>query len=363
MDFGWPSFLICLGLIVSKNTEVVGMLLEVKSVWGDASSPAKTILATLQTREHGQLTIKGRDDDLTMEKGTTYRLWGNWTEYHNRYSGKSERQFTFQNFTETTPVTGSQIELYLQRRLGLTKAVAAAIVENFDEDSLEALRSRTQEVREALAAKNKRLNLDGLELAAEKSKADKNKESATIELIDLFAGRFFPAKTVNHCISRWGVHAPQQIKADPYVLLDIKGIGFARADKLYCDLGHDRNALRRQVLCACHSIRESRSGSTWFSRDEVHQFINAAIGSVYARPAEAIQLGLVKGFLQVTWTDRQGDLDELGECYWYTVNSYATDEAAVAEICKEKMRNANGKWDVGIVDESDGIGVSKLHVL
>ena len=129
-------------------------------------------------------------------------------------------------------------------------------------------------------------------------------ENITQELYDLFDGRGFGKACVRQAIKIWGAAAVQVLRDEPYKAMQLRGVGFKKADQFYLDLSKDPNALCRQVQCLVHYVAESakQDGHVWISADVANACLRSAIGGTTVVPDKALA-GALEEMLLVTRRD------------------------------------------------------------
>ncbi len=265
----------------------------------------------------------------------TYRLFGKWTEYRNKHSGKTEKQFTFSTFVQTEPLSQAGVVHYLTLCPRIGPAIADAIYAQHGNRAVQVLR----ESPDLVAADIPSL-AGGVACAAAEFLRDKQAtEACMIELLSLLKGRGGPKKTPQLAMRRWGNRAPRVIAKDPFVLLDLPGWGFGRCDAMYLDLGYPHDALRRQMLCVWHAVASDTSGHTWVSSDVAKAVLQGSIAGAKPRFEDAVQAVLNDGRLKARWTDNQGrDATIDGVDEWLADRHKASDEHRIALFANEMFR-------------------------
>ncbi len=155
------------------------------------------------------------------------------------------------------------------------------------------------------------LNPDVVQAAAEELRADKQYQHTKIDLNGLFNGRGFTGKLIAACIKKWGAKAAEVVRKNPYRLMNLPSAGFKRCDKLWLDLGHRPDALKRQVICTAQTILKDRVGHTWLAADDLAERLASQIPG--ANPRRAFIAGLRAKVL----AKRRG---EDGQLYLTTAN-------------------------------------------
>jgi exodeoxyribonuclease V alpha subunit len=289
------------------------------------------------------LTIKGKAERGELQQHLSYRFYGHWTEYHNKRTGKLEKQFAFKTFVASQPHGRAGVITYLKKAgegNNIGQATATQIWEKFGPDSVRILR----EAPEVVASAIKRLSLDECVAASKWLKEKQDLEDCTIELASLFDGRGFPKSLPGAVVKTFGNKAASLIKRDPYQLMHFRGCGFKRCDNLYLELGLDPARLRRQAFCAWHTVASNSDGHTWFPAQFAADGVRAMVGGTEAKPARAIKLATricklnkdTHGALGVI-REAGGAVVESGTNVFVAEGRKAWCEAKVAEIVAERM--------------------------
>lgn len=231
------------------------------------------------------LTIKGEAEPGELASGGQYRFYGRRTEY------KGEPQFSFNTFVPCQAHDKDGIIEYLFRAgtgFGMGRGTARKCWDAFGTDAVREIRQAPRLLRDI----NSRITDDQCDQIGEILVSQKATEDATIELTNLLAGRGFPKTTPRKAIRKWGNRAAEIIRKDPYCLMLFRGCGFKLCDSLWLELGHRPDRLRRQALCAWHSVASNTDGHTCHPAENVAAAVRSSIGSANAKPKKAIQLAL-----------------------------------------------------------------------
>lgn len=237
------------------------------------------------------ITVKGDAEPDELQPRGRYRFYGRTSNYRNKKTGQDEKQFNFQTFVQAQSHDREGVIEYLARAgagNGMGRGTAAKLWEAFGSDAIRIIREDPDQLR----AVNNRITAEQAERISKILDSQKATEDATVELTNLLAGRGFPKTTARKAIKKWGNRAAQVIGRDPYALMAFRGCGFKTCDALWLELGHSPDRLRRQALCAWHSVASNTDGHTWFPVETVVQAIRQSIGSTKARPKQAIKLAL-----------------------------------------------------------------------
>lgn len=280
--------------------------------------------------------IRGIAEPSSLKRGDWYKFFGE-IETHPRFGD----QFAFSGFIESTPADAAGIIEYLTRNcVGIGNGIARQLYDSFGAEAVERLRTNP----EACVEEVPRLTLDVAAQASDTLKGIAKHESAKIELIGLFQGRYFPKNAIDQSIKRWGPSASRLIRKNPYLTMQLKGVGFTKADQLYLDLGGSKDRLKRQTLCVAHFLETDTEGHTWFPASKIVDHLRSEIGGARANATKALRLGL-RAKLLATCQDEKGGV-------WYTAADRAAAEATITRKLVE-LQDAECRWPFDISGISD----------
>jgi len=282
---------------------------------------------------NGRHAIKGQADIDELQSHLSYRFYGRWTEYQNKRTRKTEKQFAFQTFVRAQPHGRAGIIRYLQQAPRIGHARSVKLWDKFGSDAVRILR---EEPDVAQAAIGTQLSVASTRDAANWLKAEQALENCTIDLIDLLGGRGFPKSTAKRAVKEWGNKAAEFIRRDPYCLMRFRGCGFKRCDQTYLDLGNPPGKLKRQALCAWYTLASDTDGHTWLPVEQAVVGIRGSVGGADLRPAKALVLAKRGGLIATRRND-----DRL----WLAEAKNARNEAYVAECLTVAMQEEY-KWPI-----------------
>ena len=275
------------------------------------------------------------EEDNPLQLGVAYRFFGTWT-HHVKHGD----QFAFDSYALAPAQRQFGVIAFLSRsRLGLTKANASRIWNEFGETAIQRLREDP-----GLVAEQCELDPAKVRHASELLRLAGKDESVKVALFELFSGHGFPRGTVRACIKTWGSRAPAVVRRDPFAMLvaDLPGVGFKRADKLYLALGGNPAKLKRQMLAAWWWLASNGLGNTWEPQNGLYKAILEAAGSLDAAEFErAIALGIRSG-----WIAKRDARDWLAWLrnpaaapadVWYAERGNAAEESVLARKVKELL--------------------------
>lgn len=288
------------------------------------------------------VAIKGPEDkSAQLLRGHEYRFFGRWSDYTNKRTNKTEKQFHFDTYVTTEPAGREAVVAYLldatrkarkwldeSKTMGIGPSKINKLWEAYGEDAVKMCREHPDEVAELLGTKKRP---DVAEALAKELNDRKGTEQCVMELLGLFAGRGIPRKIVPLCLKVWGNRAAELVKRNPYLLMRFRGVGFTTADKMYIGLGHDPKRLKRLAYCVWHAIASRGNGNTWTAASIAVDAI-ARIVSDPERIKAAIHLAKRGRLIKVARTDDHGCITDAGGRVWLSAFREGQNETDVAEI-------------------------------
>lgn len=291
-----------------SNKEIIGVWVRTKNVF-DNGEERRTVIGEFKLANGTRITTRGYANECEIIEGVTYRLFGMMRNHH-----KWGDQFAFNSFVEEKPIDEESVIAYLEKmcrspeRGSITHRVALALFELYGVAAVDKL------IEDPITASRSIKQWDAAKAAtaANYLKSQLGTQRCKLDLISLLNGRKFPTRTMDRAIKEWGVKAAQLIRSDPYILMQLTGIGFLGADNLYCDLSRDTSKtpeehianlakIHRQGMCAAYAVQvQSRqSGSTWVPVGIAKAAVKNTIGGTQAKPDEAIEWAVLDGRLVV----------------------------------------------------------------
>ncbi|WP_207190521.1 AAA family ATPase [Aliarcobacter lanthieri] len=235
-----------------KNYNLSGVLKKVLY----KNDETKYVIAVLENNQK----ICGTYFDADIEKmvGEEILMSGNWTT-HNKYGV----QFEF----NTLQVKEHELFFFLTKIVkGFTKKLANEILDKYNEDGLiEILEKNPNELLKFKGIKEKKL----------KSIIDSWHQFKHLRELGSFLGKF--GVTSNLITKVYATFSEvdnliEKIKNNPYILINIKGIGFKRADEIAKALGIDPKSPFRIRACVNYTLREFCDNNGNSSIDKFHLY-------------------------------------------------------------------------------------------
>lgn len=252
--------------------------------------------------------------------GVTFRLHGEWTQ-HPQHG----RQFRFAHAEHLRTSRVGVIAYLIATCPGVGHKRATALYDQFSGEAVDVLRHDPARVVEAGI-----LTVAQANEASQALHDDGAHQATRIALLDLLASRGLQLdRVVRRCIQLWGRRAPEFLRARPYLLLlrSVPSCGWKRVDKLYCDLGHRRDALKRQALTILHHLLDRSTGDTWESAADVAQDLRRKIPT--ADPVRAMRLAERAKLIAIR-REANG-----GKGRWLAPKKWAEAEATITRKIKE----------------------------
>jgi len=230
----------------------------------------------LATQENGELTAVGVM--LAPSSGESVRLVGQW-ENHQRYG----RQFHFSRYELLRPTTAQGIERYLGGQLvqGIGPKLAAALVEKFGVQTLTILDEQPHRLREVSGIGPKRA-------AAVIEAWQRHHDVHNIMIFLQQHG--IGAALANRIYNRYGAQAIELIEQQPYRLArDVRGIGFATADRIARSVGIPRDDPHRREAALLHVLGSATDNGHFFLP---RQQLLARAAELLQVPPELVEISL-----------------------------------------------------------------------
>lgn len=294
-----------------------------------------TVIAVITLSDTNQpTTIKGPSAVGELRCGCDYVFFGHWSSYKNKRTGQTERQFHFSSFVMEEPASREAIIAYLVQHgegHGIGNSRAAAIFERFGSDAVKVCREDPASIHAAMRGRLS-ISLDSAEKLSVALTSNAAIEKTKLSLASLLQGRGFIKAITHLAIQKWGVASGQVIRRDPYKLMTFKSCGFKRCDAMYLDLKLNPARLKRQALCAWHSIARNTDGSTWFSEAHPTSFIRSAVAGVGTNAERALELAVRGKVLDLIYT-RSGSVceKEVADRRWFAEYKKSQNEQQIAE--------------------------------
>ena len=188
------------------------------------------------------VTVKGIVYNNVVHE--TLNLKGNW-ENHKIYG----RQFSFREFMPVAPTSEEGMIRYLSSEIfkGIGKKTAQRIVNKFGNDTFKIIDSSPE-----LLSKIK-----GVNRKQQKSLLNSWEEQRGLrDVMTFLRGVGISHGFAQRIYAKHGMNSIPMIKANPYLLTDISGIGFLTADGIAHNLGFDKNSPHRAAAGLLYMLEQ-----------------------------------------------------------------------------------------------------------
>ena len=205
------------------------------------------------------------DTDIKKLEGEEILLKGNW-ETHNKYGV----QF---NFT-SLELKEDEIFFFLTKIVkGITKKIATELTKKYTQDELyEILDNTPAKLLEIKGIKEKKLT----QIVSSWNKFKHLRNMAN------FLGKYGVTKNlINKIVQEFGEvdNLIEKIQENPYMIINIKGIGFKKADYIALSLGIDEKSNFRIMACINYSLKEycDSNGNSSISKEKLFEVLDTAL--------------------------------------------------------------------------------------
>ena len=287
----------------ARNEELVVTWSGYKHTFGEYDQRVEIGSARLECGK--EITAKISCQEGELLRHGTYRLFGHFMNHH-----RHGEQYVAKSWVEEQPASEESILAYLTQCKGpgkgsITHRIAVKLFEKFGENCINVLITAPAEAAEGIP----RWDVSKAAIASKFLEAQDYKRVSKLQLMSLFEGRGFPRKSVDRAIRKFGISAGQRVRKDPYILMELPGIGFNAADKLYSELareaaGTDNVAcqetlasIHRQGLCLCYEVSQERSGSTWMMSQIAMAGVRRNVSDSRAKPEDALKWAVMESRL------------------------------------------------------------------
>jgi exodeoxyribonuclease V alpha subunit len=216
-------------------------------------------------------TVKG--DMSEPVSGQEYRFQGEW-EDNPRYG----RQFKFVSYQAEIPQTEDGIFNYIvdtAKWVGPKRA--KEIVEAWGTQALEVLKHNPLLVAVCIRG----ITLEKAESISNDLMDNEDQEVAAIDLESLLGGHHLPKRTIPELIKKYQGRAVEVVKENPYILQEIRGIGFVKADNVATkSIGIDKESEARRHAATLHVLKSASEtfGHTWIPLEDYEEKLQKLIG-------------------------------------------------------------------------------------
>jgi exodeoxyribonuclease V alpha subunit len=200
------------------------------------------------------------DEEVILEG-----LWAN----HKKYG----QQFEFTSLS----IAQNEMFFFLTKILkGFSKTSAKSILKKYSQDELEEIFENNP---------NKLLEIKGIKLKKLESISKSWQDFKYLRKLGAFLAKFgISSKTIIKIYEEFSSHQNivEKISDNPYVLSNIKGIGFKKSDEIALKIGIDKNSEKRIRACINYAINEicENAGNSSITKENLKNFVSKTLDFV-----------------------------------------------------------------------------------
>ena len=266
------------------------------------------------------ITVKGYA--LPNMKKITYELCGEFEEYQNKHSKKTQFTFVVSAVREVIPTQAEAIVAYLVTLKGVGKALAAKMYNAFGKNIFDIIENEPQKLSEINGISKKK---------AEKIQLDYLNRNQGHELY-MYLYRFgISAMQSSKIYKVLGPDAVSIVKENPYEILRVKGIGFKTADAIARRENFPKDFGPRIEAGILEVLQQNEKGGELFSK---YSPLPAFVLDRFLRPE-------IFSLIEENETYNTGNVYmHRGTCYLMTLKllDLPLSEAKFDEVCMELHR-------------------------
>ncbi|WP_419769799.1 MAG: AAA family ATPase [Candidatus Marinarcus sp.] len=229
-----------------------------------SNNETKYCIAVLENNQK----ICGQYFDTDIEKivGEEIVLSGNWIT-HKKYGV----QFAF----ESLQLKEAELFFFLTKIVkGISKNSAHELLEKYSEDELVEILNKNP---------NELLTFKGIKEKKLKTIVDSWQKFKHLRELGSFLSKFgVTSNLITKIYATFGEvdDLIGKIKENPYILIQIKGIGFKRADEIALALGINSKSDFRITACMNYTLREycDNNGNSSINKEHLYKLLDAALG-------------------------------------------------------------------------------------
>ena len=279
------------------------------------------LIGTLETEEE-IITIVGYMPFVKI--GDNIKVIGKYVE-HKEYG----RQFKVDTFEKIIPQTVSAIEKYLANSdiKGIGGAIAKRITKKFGEETVNIIRNQPQKLVEVKGITKEKAEEISQEFI----------ENWEVWQIVSFLDKFgIGAQHAKKVYKLYGINAIEQIKTNPYILLDIsRGVDFKQIDRVALSIGiSEENEKRIQYAIKYALIIASNNGHCCVIKQNLITFVENLLN---------ISESLIKDNLIDLRAQDEIIIEKIDEQEWIYLTYFYNTEQEIAERLSKLKNSKNIK--------------------
>ena len=281
-----------------------------------------------------------------INQGDTLKLTGKFVT-HQDYG----EQFKIETFEKIMPQTLEALENYLAGGIikGIGPATAKKIVDKFGEETLYVLKVEPEKLSQ----------IKGITPTRAKEISEEFLEKWELWQIVGFLEKFgISASNCKKVYEMLGSNAIDQIKLNPYILLDITyGVDFNKIDKMAMDLGVAQNDAKRIESAIKYSLTlSSNNGHTCVIKENLIKFVKDLL-KVEENDIEEVLINL--NVLQKVVIEFREDTKWVYLNTYYFAEKFIADRLIALNEAENSKKIKNFKTKFNIIEESSNIFLSE----
>ncbi len=242
---------------MSDRSDLITVEGEIEDIVYQSDETGYTVCSIEWERE--PVTLVGILPSLMV--GDAVRAMGTWVN-HPTYG----KQFKVSYFEKSMPADENAMLRYLSSRAvkGIGPKLAEKIVRAFGDSTFDVMENNPDLLSD----------IPGISVRRARAISESFREQFGVRNIMMFFSGYFGMTTSVRIYKRWGNHAVDIVKRDPYILCDeIYGIGFERADAMAASLGLNKDSPER-IRAGLHFVlrfNSSANGHTYLPEEKLIQ--------------------------------------------------------------------------------------------
>lgn len=278
-------------------------------------------------------------------EGDNLKIVGNFVE-HKEYG----EQFKVESFEKVMPQTLDALERYLGNGTikGVGPATAKKIVKMFGENTIETIKYAPEKLSQ----------IKGISIDKAIDISESFIESWEVWQIVGFLEKFnIGVENAKRIYDKLGTNAINQIKENPYVLIDlVRGVDFRQIDKMALELGTDETSLKRIQSGIKYSlIQTTYNGHSCVLLQNLEEYTKNLLDVSLNEIEENIINLKAKGEIVI---EERDDEDE-----WIYLESFYNTENAICNRLIKLEQYENSKYVKGIEEEIEKVEKNNIITL
>jgi len=271
--------------------------------------------------EGKMITIVGTFPDNIFYNGARYLFSGRWESSRYGY------QLRAKGLSPIEPEKESEILRFLSSGIirGIGPVTASRLVEHFGRKTLDVLDNNPQAILEVKGIGGK---------TAGKIIASWKEQRETARLLTVLCSYGLTVLASKKALMRFGTDALGLVRENPYILTEIRGVGFLRADAIAEQIGFKKDDPRRITAGIFYCMEEAtwREGHLYLPREELTERATALLNL----PAGLVEKNMPEGG-GLTYTRDRVYLTRIRNAETYLSRKFSTMAYEASLIDRERV--------------------------